>query len=109
MIKPEQEFKILQQHIDQTFQRRPNTIYRLWIVRDRFDQSVNFFMLIQPKLRRPHSIPLHMVLTLDLDIIETIITQIRHQYHLTMIFVGFEGLRWPTSQQLIQSHTVVKP
>lgn len=102
MINAATEIKTLKKHIETVFKRRNNTTYRLWVVYDRFNKSINFFMLIQAKTKRPHSIPLHMVPTLDLAILEAILSELNESFQLPVIFINFEGLRFPKSNHLIQ-------
>ena len=101
MIKTDKEIKTLKTHIDETFKHLPNTLYRLWVVYDQYNESINFFMLIQAKRNRPHSIPLHMVPTLDLAVLEEIVNALK-EYQLPFVFVNFAERKWPQSQRRIQ-------
>lgn len=96
------DFQIIIDRIEQNFKRRYATLYWLQVVNDTYDQTYNFFINIQPRNQRRHSIPLHTVEEYDLSYLENLINQIRHRYHLTIVYDGFTGLKWPVKQELIQ-------
>lgn len=96
------DYQIIVERIEKYFKRKPNTEYYLQIVNDQYDQTYNFFINIRPKLKRLHSIPLHTISTYNLSYLEKLIGQINKKIHLTIVYDGFVGMKWPIKQELIQ-------
>lgn len=96
------DYLIIIQRIEQHFTRKPQTSYGLQIVNDGYDQTYNFFINIQHKAKRQRSIPLHTVENYQLSYLEKLVSQITKRYHLTIVYDGFTGLKWPMKQELIQ-------
>lgn len=96
------DFKIIIERIQKNFTRRPRTKYWLQVVNDTYDRTYNFFINIQPKSKRMHSIPLHTVENYNLLYLEQLIDRISKQFHLTISYDGFTGIKWPVKQELIQ-------
>jgi hypothetical protein len=96
------DLKIILERIELNFKRRPQTEYYLQVVNDTYDRTYNFFINIQPKNKRRHSIPLHTINNYKLSYLEKIISKILSKYHFTIMYDGFTGLKWPYKQELIQ-------
>lgn len=96
------DYQTIIARIEQHFTRKPQTTYCLQIVNDKYDQTYNFFINIQPRGKRQHSIPLHTVENYQLEYLEKLVDQITKSYHLTIIYDGFTKMKWPVKQELIQ-------
>lgn len=96
------DFRIICSRISQYFTRRKDTEYYLQVVNDFYDQTYNFFINIRPRNQRMHSIPLHTVKNYRLEYLEQLVNKITEQYHFSIVYDGFVGLRWPNRQELIQ-------
>lgn len=96
------DLRIIMERIYQYFTRRRQTLYWLQVVNDRYDKTYNFFINIQPQGKRVHSIPLHTVEQYNLSYLEKIINEIQKNIHLSFMYDGFTGQKWPTTQELIQ-------
>jgi len=96
------DFNLIIERIQIYFTRRPRTEYRLQVVNDKIDQTYNFFINVQRKGERVHSIPLHTIDDYNLSYLENLINKIMEKYQLSITYDGFTGLKWPMKQELIQ-------
>lgn len=96
------DYRLIIERIEKNFTRKPRTKYWLQIVNDRYDQTFNFFINIQPMAKRMHSIPLHTITEYKLSYLEKLVNQISKKYCLTVVYDGFTGQKWPQTQELIQ-------
>jgi len=97
-----EDYNLIIERIQINFTRQRRTEYWLQVVNDPYDQTYNFFINIQPKKQRIHSIPLHTVTKYDLIYLERLIDQISSVFQLSISYDGFTGLTWPVKQELIQ-------
>ncbi|WP_179396313.1 hypothetical protein [Lacticaseibacillus absianus] len=98
-----QDIRLINERIDLHFDRHSNTRYWLSVVRDPYDQTINFFFWTHHRGFRQRSIPLHSLHTTDLHALTTVIAGIRAHTQLSITYYGFTGLRWPDSGQRIQA------
>ncbi|MQS76294.1 acetyl-CoA carboxylase [Lactobacillus halodurans] len=96
------DFQIIMERIKANFTRKRDTRYWLQIVNDPFDRTFNFFINTQYRKKRMHSVPLHTINVYNLSYLEKIVVQITKKIHLTIVYDGFMGLKWPEQQELIQ-------
>ncbi|KRN28786.1 hypothetical protein IV38_GL000991 [Lactobacillus selangorensis] len=96
------DLKLIEQRIDEQFQRKSRTMYWLEVVDDVYDQTYNFFMCHQKKGEPLRSVPLHSLTDHDLASLETIIAALQHYTQLTIHYFGFVGQEWPGSHRIIQ-------
>ncbi|WP_057803424.1 hypothetical protein [Pediococcus stilesii] len=96
------DLDIIMRRIQILFKRMNQTLYRIEVVNDKFDEEFNFFFHIQPKNRRIKSVPLHAVKKYDLEYLEEIINLIKKQTNLSIEFIGFEDLHWQSNHRMIQ-------
>jgi len=96
------DLRIILERIQLNFTRRKDTEYYLQVVDDSYDRTYNFFINIQPRGKRVHSIPLHTVEEYELSYLEKIINKIMEQYKFSITYDGFVGKKWPLKQELIQ-------
>lgn len=68
------------------FKKLPQTIYRINIVNDKFDENYNFFMEIKPRNKRIKSMPLHTVNNYNLEYLENLLVELRKQIALSLLF-----------------------
>ena len=100
MIK--EDMTVIMGRINILFKRKLQTFYRIEVVNDKFDHTYNFFFRTQPKNQRISSVPLHTIKNYDLTYLEKLINRIQKQTNLSIEYIGFENLKWPTTNQLIQ-------
>lgn len=96
------DLEIIMGRIQILFKRMNQTFYRIEVVNDKFDSGFNFFFHTQPKNKRVKSVPLHTVKKYELAYLEQLIKEIQKQTNLSIEFIGFEGMRWESSNRLIQ-------
>ncbi|WP_395391987.1 acetyl-CoA carboxylase [Fructilactobacillus sanfranciscensis] len=96
------DLKIILERIDCLFKRISRTHYWIEIANDPYDKTYNFFFNSQRRGQRLKLIPLHSVNTYHLEYLEALIADFKLEHQLTIKFVGFCGLKWPSSQILIQ-------
>lgn len=84
------DVKIILKRIQQHFKRVPNTIYKINVVDDRFDKCYNFFIYIEKRGKRQHSIPLRTIKNYDIDYLKEVISGIKEHYQLTFTYTGFK-------------------
>lgn len=98
------DVSILDARIDQQFLRKYKHQYRIRVVYDPYDTTINFFIDIQFPPHRPKSVPLHSIRGDDQEYFEQVIDGVRAYTNLTMTFWGFGGTgwRWQRSGQLIE-------
>ncbi|PWG00331.1 hypothetical protein [Levilactobacillus bambusae] len=101
MIDCHRETAIILDRLADHFKKRPRTIYQLSVAWDPYEGGINFFILIHKLGHRQRSIPLHTVKTTELADFETIMTEIKGATQISVVYAGFDGLRWPSSNQLI--------
>ncbi|OLS05480.1 acetyl-CoA carboxylase [Lacticaseibacillus casei] len=99
MIK---DLKIIMERLTPLFKRKRNTRYWISLVNQTYTPAFNFFFNIQPKDQRQRSIPLHSLHGYDLAQLEAFLGLLRKQTQLTIEFVGFEDMRWPQTNRIIQ-------
>jgi len=96
------DFNLIIERIQIYFTRKSRTEYWLQVVNDKYDETYNFFINVQRKGERVHSIPLHTVEDYNLSYLEKLINKIMKKYQLSITYDGFVGLKWPEKQELIQ-------
>ena len=96
------DLKLMMARLTPLFKRRRQTRYWLSLVNQTYTPAYNFFMNVQPKDQRQRSIPLHSLINYDLADLETFIGLLRQHTQLTIEYVGFEEMRWPESNRVIQ-------
>lgn len=96
------DLTIIYQRLTPLFKRISHTRYWLQVVNDPYDRSYNFFFNSQRQNERVKSIPLHKLRDYDLTILENLITGLKAKTNLTIEFVDFAGMRWPSTQKVIQ-------
>lgn len=104
-MNSEKEAALINERIDASFKRLPNTRYQINVVFNRFSNTFNFLMyMVHPK-KRSRSIPLHTVETDDLVYLESLIKRIQAHTQLTITYTGFVGEKWPSDLRPIQKTT----
>lgn len=83
------DVKIILERIHENFKRVPNTIYKINVVDDRFDKCYNFFIYIEKRGKRPHSIPLRTIKNYNMDYLKEVVSGIKEHYQLTFTYTGF--------------------
>lgn len=96
------DYRIITKRIDEGFERKSRTRYRIMIANDPYDKSYNFFLNAQHAGQRLKSTPLHTVDTYDLAYLEDLVTALQQFTKLTIEYVGFTGEVWPESNHIIQ-------
>ena len=96
------DVKTIMERLTPLFKRRRNTRYWLSLVNQTYTSAFNFFFNIQPKDQRQRSIPLHSLHDYDLAQLEQLLGLLRQHTQLTIEYVGFEDMRWPSTNRIIQ-------
>ncbi|WP_338215026.1 acetyl-CoA carboxylase [Lacticaseibacillus salsurivasis] len=95
------DLKLIVERLQPHFHRRSQVRYAILITNDPYDHTYNFFFNEYPTAHRQRSIPLHSV-TGSLTELEALIQALRHSVNFSLEFTGFAGLRWPSSDRLIE-------
>ena len=96
------DLKLISERMRRLFKPRSQTRYWLQVVNDRYDQCFNFFFNSQRQGERLKSVPLHTLYHYDLNALEELLRSLRQQTNLTIQLLGFVGLKWPSTQKVIQ-------
>ncbi len=97
-----EDLAIIDKRLKTLFKPVSQSRYWLQVVNDPYDQSYNFFFNSQRRNQHVKSIPLHRLTDYQLTYLETVITGLRTKTNLTIEFAGFTGMKWPTTQKIIQ-------
>jgi len=106
-MTPDKEAALINERIDASFKRLPNTRYQINVVFNHYSNTFNFLMYVAHPKKRSRSIPLHTVETDDLVYLESLIKQIRAHTQLTITYTGFVGEKWPSDLRPIQKTSAV--
>jgi hypothetical protein len=85
----EKESALINERIDASFKRLPNTRYQINVVFNHYSKAFNFLMNVAHPKKRSRSIPLHTVETDDLVYLESLIKRIQAHTQLTITYTGF--------------------
>ena len=95
------DVKIILKRIQQHFKRVPNTIHKINVVDDRFDKWYNFFIYIEKRRNRPHSIPLRTIKNYDINYLKEVVSGIKEHCQLTFVYTGFANL-----EKIVESKSI---
>lgn len=84
------------------FKRELNVQYRFKVVFDHFDEQFNFYMIRYKPGHITRVTPLHHVRSSWIVDLEEILDRINQQLKLTVVFAGFEGIKWDSKNTYIQ-------
>lgn len=96
------EVDAIMKTIEILFKRLDKTKYWLQISRDKYDKTFNIFFNSQHANDNLRSVRIHKIGYYNLEYLEAIVAKIHEQTQLTIEYVGFSELKWPSSQRLIQ-------
>ncbi|MCP9333696.1 acetyl-CoA carboxylase [Lentilactobacillus hilgardii] len=96
------DLDIIYSRMEKLFKRISRTRYWILVNNDPYDQSYNFFFNSQRQGERLKSVPLHKLINYDLSYLEQVIKGLRSKTNLTIEFTGFAGMKWPSTQKVIQ-------
>lgn len=105
-MNSEKESALINERIDTSFKRLPNTRYQINVVFNHYSKALNFLMNVAHPKKRSRSIPLHTVETDDLVYLESLIKRIQAHTKLTITYTGFVGEKWPSDLRPIQKASV---
>lgn len=101
-----QASELIIERLDKAFKPKLHHRYQLMVVDNVYDQTYNFFLDIWHQHNRRRSIPLHSVVTYELQFLEQVINQITANTNLTIVYINFHQQRWPLSQRIIYGRTL---
>ena len=101
-MNSDKEAALINERIDASFKRLPNTRYQINVVFNHYSNTFNFLMNVAHPKKRSRSIPLHTVETDDLVYLESLIKRIQAHTKLTITYTGFVGEKWPSDLRPIQ-------
>lgn len=84
------------------FKREYNVQYRLKVVLDPYDHQFNFYMIRFKPGHITRVTPLHHVKSTNILDLEELLSLIEQELKLTVVFAGFEGIKWESKKGYIQ-------
>ena len=105
-MTPNQRAETLNKRIDENFKKQAHHIYTLWVVNERWNHTINFFMDDQPRgiKARRRSTPLMTIDgNSDWELVEYLVMMVRQHTQISIQFRGWRPMldRWPGSGDII--------
>ena len=99
---PKQASDVIIERIAKNFKRISKHRYYMHVVNNKYDEEYSFFLYDQAPYHMTKSTPLHSLQSYDLAYLENVIKCIREVTQLSITYVCFTGLKWPSNNKLIQ-------
>lgn len=98
----QQTAKLILDRAKPLFKREYNVQYRIKVVFDHYDHQFNFYMIRYKPGHITRVTPLHHVERTWIADLEEILNLIEKDLKLTIVFAGFEGIKWDSRNSYIQ-------
>lgn len=98
----QQTARLILDRANPLFKREYNVQYRLKVVLDPYDHQFNFYMIRFKPGHITRVTPLHHVKSTNILDLEEILASIEIKLKLTVVFAGFEGVKWESKNGYIQ-------